>query len=176
MESFKTGTTSISSICGPQSCTSDTDLRIIRTWLLSYCGSSSSISDGSGSTGNNSETKSWISGHFKWIIMLIVIFTFIFGAWILACIFRKRYLRRKESEGEKATPVAWGPHQMQGATGGYSSNVSMIEKIYAIPNVSNFTPTPGETAATTQATTSSHAASADAITVKEDKKSPKMNI
>jgi uncharacterized protein YneF (UPF0154 family) len=58
--------------------------------------------------------------HWRWVIMLVVVFVAIVGGWIAACFFRRRYIRRKEKEIEMRPPVAWGPHQMQGMTGGYN--------------------------------------------------------
>lgn len=45
----------------------------------------------------------------------------IVGGWVGAAFLRRRYLRKKEKEFEMRPPVAWGPHQMQGATGGHGS-------------------------------------------------------
>jgi hypothetical protein len=57
--------------------------------------------------------------HYRWVIMLVIIVVAIVGGWIAACLLRRRYIRRKEKEIEMRPPVAWGPHQMQGMTGGY---------------------------------------------------------
>jgi hypothetical protein len=52
--------------------------------------------------------------------MLVVVVVAIVGGWIAACVLRRRYLRKKEKEIEMRPPVAWGPHQLQGMTGGYN--------------------------------------------------------
>jgi hypothetical protein len=65
--------------------------------------------------------------HYKWVIMLIVIVVFIVGGWVAASLLRKRYLRKKEKEIEMRPPVAWGPHQLQGATGGYSYGDGVVD-------------------------------------------------
>lgn len=52
--------------------------------------------------------------------MLIVIVVAIIGGWVGATFIRRRYLLKKEREIEMKPPIAWGPHQMQGATGGYN--------------------------------------------------------
>lgn len=57
--------------------------------------------------------------HYRWVIMLVIVVVAIVGGWIAACLLRRRYIRRKEKEIEMRPPVAWGPHQMQGMTGGY---------------------------------------------------------
>lgn len=51
--------------------------------------------------------------------MLIVLVVGITAAWLIAFFFRRRYLRKKEREIEMRPPVALGPHQLQGMTGGY---------------------------------------------------------
>ena len=68
-----------------------------------------------------------ISTHYKWVIMIVVIFFAIVGGWIGACLLRRRYLRKKEREIEMKPPVAWGPHQMQGATGGYNYGDGVVD-------------------------------------------------
>jgi len=77
------------------------------------------------STGASNPT--WISTHYKWVIMIVVIFVAIVGGWIGACLLRRRYLRKKEREIEMKPPVAWGPHQMQGATGGYNYGDGVVD-------------------------------------------------
>ncbi len=61
------------------------------------------------------------------MVMLVVIFVAIVGGWILACMFRRRYLRKKEKEFEMRPPIAWGPHQMQQATGGYTYGDGVVD-------------------------------------------------
>lgn len=72
----------------------------------------------SGSTGSGSSNKSgdWISNHWQWVIMLVVLIVVIAGVWIGACIWRRRYLRRKDRQtslGQKqsgsASRPSWGP-------------------------------------------------------------------
>lgn len=53
--------------------------------------------------------------------MLIILALGIPGLWAIAFIFRRRYLRKRDKEFEMRPPVALGPHQMQGMTGGYTS-------------------------------------------------------
>jgi len=59
--------------------------------------------------------------------MLVVIAFFIIGGWIAASLLRKRYIRRKEKEFEMRPPVAWGPHQLQGMTGGYNYGDGIVD-------------------------------------------------
>ena len=61
-----------------------------------------------------------IEGHWKWVVMLVVMVVVIVGGWVGAVFLRRRYIRNKEKAFEMRPPVAWGPHQMQGATNGYN--------------------------------------------------------
>ncbi len=68
-----------------------------------------------------------LSTHFKWVIMLVVMFLVIVGAWIAACVLSRRYLRKKEKEIEMLPPVALGPHQLQAMTGGYRYGDGIVD-------------------------------------------------
>lgn len=69
-----------------------------------------------------------LQSHVKWVIMLVVLVVVIVGGWIAACLFRRRYLKRKEREFELRPPVvAWGPHQHQSSTGGYSYGDGIVD-------------------------------------------------
>jgi hypothetical protein len=59
--------------------------------------------------------------------MLIVMIVFISGGWVAASLLRKRYLRKREKEIEMRPPVAWGPHQLQGMTGGYNYSDGVVD-------------------------------------------------
>lgn len=52
-------------------------------------------------------------------MLIILFFAFVFG-WIGAVWLRKRIIAKREKQFEMRPPVAWGPHQMQGMTGGYN--------------------------------------------------------
>jgi len=125
------GTTGVTNVCGtssPFSCTATSDLQAIITWYDQYCGSKSTITTttaagGAVSTSTVTATPShqtWLGGHWKWVVMLVVIFFSIVIGWVSACLLRRRYIKKKEREIEMRPPVAWGPHQLQGMTGGYN--------------------------------------------------------
>ncbi|PHH88099.1 hypothetical protein CDD83_7969 [Cordyceps sp. RAO-2017] len=65
---------------------------------------------------NNSGGGDWISNHWQWVIMLVVLVVGIAGIWIGACVWRRRYLRNKDSQtslgqkhsGSNSNP-SWGP-------------------------------------------------------------------
>ncbi|RKF60583.1 putative integral membrane protein [Erysiphe neolycopersici] len=155
LKPLKSGISGVSTVCGATSCTSETDLETIRKWYTTFCvntGISSENGDGDtapASDGNiSTHQSSWyvkasqnfwlqtyqntysdrMAGHVRWVVMLIIIFALITGSWIAACIYRRRYLRRKEKQTQMIDPIAWGPHQMQGATGGYSQSLSTNER------------------------------------------------
>lgn len=61
-----------------------------------------------------------LSTHWRWVIMLIVLTVGIAGIWIGACIWRRRYLKRKEQDPHRRTSgnlrgtgpgggASWGP-------------------------------------------------------------------
>ncbi|TQV90427.1 hypothetical protein V2A60_010420 [Cordyceps javanica] len=86
-------------------------------------------STGSGSSGNKS--GDWISNHWQWVIMLVVLIVVIAGVWIGACIWRRRYLRRKDRQtslGQKqsgsASRPSWGPTTMPTSDSGAPMNYS----------------------------------------------------
>ena len=89
-----------------------------------------------------------LSTHYKWVIMLVVVIVAIVGGWIAACMLRRRYIRKKEKEIEMRPPVAWGPHQLQHATGGYSEGVADPSKgknaVYNKEAVAAVTPSNGK--------------------------------
>lgn len=68
-----------------------------------------------------------LSTHYKWVIMLVVIFVAIVGAWIAACLLRRRYIRKREKEIEMLPPIALGPHQLQAMTGGYRYGDGVVD-------------------------------------------------
>ena len=65
--------------------------------------------------------------HYKWVIMLGVLVVGIIGLWLVACLLRRRYIRKREKEIEMRPPVAWGPHQLQGMTGGYNYGDGVVD-------------------------------------------------
>lgn len=75
--------------------------------------SGSSGSSGGSSNGNGGD---WMSNHWKWVVMLVVLVVGIAAIWIGACIWRRRYLKRKDRQstfGQKHSGSiqhpSWGP-------------------------------------------------------------------
>lgn len=75
--------------------------------------------NGAGITNGGRQQGPWISNHWQWVIMLVVLVVAIAGIWVGACIWRRRYLRRKDRQtslGQKqsgsASRPSWGPNDM----------------------------------------------------------------
>lgn len=134
------GTAGVEGVCTTASCTATADLEAIQNWYASYCnekspnptttsGTATATGTSSGGTSTaavsagSSKPQTWIGSHWRWVVMVIVIALGIIVVWVGASLLRKRYLRKKEREIEMKPPVAWGPHQMQNQTGGYSEGV-----------------------------------------------------
>lgn len=70
-----------------------------------------------------------ISNHWQWVIMLVILVVGIAGIWIGACIWRRRYLRKKDRQsslGQKhsgsASRPSWGPGIEASEAGGMPYN------------------------------------------------------
>jgi len=144
---MQSGTAGVTSACKASaavagSCTATSDLEKIQSWYATFCnlkdpnaavtttaGSPASTGTGSSSTTPKAPVnQTWFQGHWKYIVMLIVMILAIVGIWVGAIFIKRRYIRKKEREIEMKPPVAWGPHQMQGATGGYNYGDGIVNK------------------------------------------------
>ncbi|OAA55758.1 hypothetical protein ISF_07863 [Cordyceps fumosorosea ARSEF 2679] len=97
--------------------------------------STSGAATGNKSSSNNNKSGDWISNHWQWVIMLVVLIVVIAGVWIGACIWRRRYLRRKDRQtslGQKqsgsASRPSWGPNA---GTGGIPASDSASPMNYS---------------------------------------------
>ncbi|KAI1134508.1 hypothetical protein F5Y05DRAFT_207031 [Hypoxylon sp. FL0543] len=89
-------------------CTDDAaGLGSIQGWFTSFCNkaaaatTSSSSSSSSNTSGASSGSDSggggdWLSTHWKWVIMIVIIVVGIAGIWVGACIWRRKYLKKKD--------------------------------------------------------------------------------
>ncbi|KAF7549621.1 hypothetical protein G7Z17_g6274 [Cylindrodendrum hubeiense] len=87
---------------------------------------SSTTTDSAGSTstsksGSSSGGGDWLSNHYQWVIMIVILVVGIAGIWIGACIWRRRYLRKRDRQrnlGQKhsgsASHPSWGPGVAEG--------------------------------------------------------------
>lgn len=144
-------------VCPDAGC-NEAEYASIQSWFTSYCssatadgnngaqptagtsttsGGSSSSTGGSSSSGQNQGPGGdWISNHWRWVIGIVILVVAIVGIWIGACIWRRRYLRRKErargfdkhssqsafpapggSTVHVATPGSGAPHHAGDASG-----------------------------------------------------------
>ncbi|TDZ41489.1 hypothetical protein CTRI78_v009593 [Colletotrichum trifolii] len=97
----------------------------IQGWFTSMCNSvqggatqssaSSAATNTSGSSKGSSSSSSsgnggdWLSNHWRWVVMLVILVVAIAGIWVGACIWRRRYLRRKDRMYELGKHAHKGP-------------------------------------------------------------------
>ncbi|CAG9980434.1 unnamed protein product [Clonostachys byssicola] len=97
----------------------------IVTWFRGTCsayGGAQTTTTTGGSSGGSSGSKNrggggdWISNHWQWVIMIVIVVVAIVGIWVGACIWRRRYIKKKDRQstiGQKqsgsASHPSWGP-------------------------------------------------------------------
>lgn len=116
-----------------EACGSD-GLSSIATWFQSICSvnqknNNNNNNDNNEDSNDSSEASAtatakassggggdWLSNHWQWVIFLVIMVVAIIGIWIGACIWRRRYLRKKDRQfslGQKhsgsASHPSWGP-------------------------------------------------------------------
>ncbi|KAK3990371.1 hypothetical protein QBC44DRAFT_67028 [Cladorrhinum sp. PSN332] len=94
---FKSGT---SGVCDA-ACPAPADLTSIRNWFTSYCANVKPTSTSPASVTakpQNNGGGSWLDNHYQWVIFLVVMVFAIVGIWVGACLWRRRYLRRKDRQ------------------------------------------------------------------------------
>lgn len=91
-------------------CTADpSGLATLTSWYQSLCGNvaevaSSSTSSSGGSSGSSSSSSSgggggsWLDGHWRWVVFIIVMVLGIAGIWIGAAFWRRSYLRKRDRQ------------------------------------------------------------------------------
>ncbi|KAK3904516.1 hypothetical protein C8A05DRAFT_31696 [Staphylotrichum tortipilum] len=106
---FKSGT---SGVCD-QACAANNDLASIQNWFTNFCdnvpaadnqkptttGTSSTGRPASGASnqgGGGGGGNTWLSNHYQWVIFLVIMVVAIIGIWVGACIWRRRYVRKKD--------------------------------------------------------------------------------
>ncbi|ETS87013.1 hypothetical protein PFICI_00841 [Pestalotiopsis fici W106-1] len=86
-------------------CTGEADgLSSIQSWFTSFCASAATATDSSSTSTSTSSSKGssnsgggdWMSNHWKWVIMIVIVVVGIGGIWIGACIWRRKYLKKKD--------------------------------------------------------------------------------
>ncbi|KAK4229180.1 hypothetical protein QBC38DRAFT_473384 [Podospora fimiseda] len=95
---FKSGT---SGVCDA-ACAAPADLTSIRNWFTSYCANVKPTATGALSSTTAKPQKNgggtWLDNHYQWVIFLVVMVVAIVGIWVGACVWRRRYLRRKDRQ------------------------------------------------------------------------------
>ncbi|KAL8294629.1 hypothetical protein RB597_007753 [Gaeumannomyces tritici] len=97
-------------VCGPGVCADNpANLESIRNWFTNFCKDPKTLGTGTGTsnsnpTGTGRLTTSqggggdWMSNHWQWVVFLVIMVVGIAGIWIGACIWRRRYLRKKDRQ------------------------------------------------------------------------------
>ncbi|KAI0176147.1 hypothetical protein GGR52DRAFT_347251 [Hypoxylon sp. FL1284] len=105
LQPFKQGT---SGVCDAGCAADPGGLTSIQNWFTSFCNKaatavaqSTSATSSSTSTPDNSGNGNgggggWISTHWQWVIMIVVVVVGIAGIWVGACIWRRKYLKKKD--------------------------------------------------------------------------------
>ncbi|KAI2640375.1 hypothetical protein GGS26DRAFT_155151 [Hypomontagnella submonticulosa] len=106
LQPFKQGT---SGVCDTACVTDPAGLSSIQGWFTSLCNkaaaavttsSSSSTSTGTSSADSNKQANGgggdWLSTHWQWVIMIVIVVVGIAGIWVGACIWRRKYLKKKD--------------------------------------------------------------------------------
>lgn len=135
---FKTATQGVcDEACGAEGLSS------IAGWFRSMCGTAtktnggSTQTQGSATTGTESSSTGgsrlanqgdggdWISNHWQWVIMIVVLVVGITAIWVGACIWRRRYLKKKDRQSHliqkhsgSASRPSWGPGMEASESGG----------------------------------------------------------
>ncbi|CAK7269700.1 hypothetical protein SEPCBS119000_003704 [Sporothrix epigloea] len=104
---FSTGT---AGVCDT-ACTADAGgLSSIHVWFSSYCAAEqkntattvpTASATNKGSSGNHSSTStnhSWFATHYQWVIFIVVMLVGLSSLWIGACVWHRRYLRKKDRQ------------------------------------------------------------------------------
>lgn len=145
---FKTGTTGVcDGVCTPD------DLTKIRNWYTNFCANvqpaGQNVGTGTTTTTTTTNTatakaapqngggnQTWFEGHYQWVIFLVIMVVAIVGIWVGACIWRRRYLRKRDRQYALGTNLA---HTTE--SGRVAPNVSNGGSIH-VPAAGMFDPAP----------------------------------
>lgn len=116
----------VTGVCD-DACVTD-GLSSIANWFRSICSVDSNDSNNADSNKDTASSATatakassggsndWLSNHWKWVIMLVILVVGITGIWIGACIWRRRYIRKRDRQnslGQKQSGSvrhpSWGP-------------------------------------------------------------------
>lgn len=99
---FSAGT---AGVCDNACTVNANDIGSIRNWFTSFCANPATITSlaqtGATSTaivGQNANRGDWLSTHWQWVVMIVILVVGIAGIWIGACVWRRRYIRKKDRQ------------------------------------------------------------------------------
>lgn len=104
--------TATTGVCPPSVCNlagEQAAIGSLQGWYTSFCAnraapttsssnSAAPTSGGSSGNRNNQGGGTWLSGHWQWVVFIVVMVIGIAGIWIGACIWRRRYLRKRDRQ------------------------------------------------------------------------------
>lgn len=108
----------VSGVCDAPCAANPAALTSVRDWYTSLCanapkpggtttggnapGQTTTSAGGSGGNPVNAvdpnASGDWLSGHWQWVVFIVVVVLGIAGIWVGACIWRRRYLRKKDRQ------------------------------------------------------------------------------
>ncbi|PTB66823.1 hypothetical protein BBK36DRAFT_1198532 [Trichoderma citrinoviride] len=157
--------TTTAGVCD-NACTGDPNgLASITNWYHSVCNvknvaAPTTTSTTTTTTGNPSAPQrtdqapsgDWISNHWQWVVMLVILVVGIAGIWIGACIWRRRYLRNRELRRQAGggNTNSWGSG-VPAAEAGAGIPMTYQDKAHAAAALPNFTSTSEKRGTTTRA-------------------------
>ncbi|KAK4116569.1 hypothetical protein N656DRAFT_258031 [Canariomyces notabilis] len=125
------------------------DAGSIQGWFTSFCaaadngapqttGTTSTSRPGAtaGNANAGGQPASWIDNHYQWVIFLVIMIVAIVGIWVGACIWRRRYLRKKDRRYALGTNLARATE-----SGRVVPNTSSAGSIH-VPAAGMFNPAP----------------------------------
>ncbi|KAK5658893.1 hypothetical protein OQA88_1707 [Cercophora sp. LCS_1] len=138
------GVANIEGVCAPGVC-QPAELGSIQGWYTSFCANQAQTqptTTGKAGTGNSNNNNGgggggdWLSNHYQWVIFLVIMVVGIVGIWVGACVWRKRYLRKKDRQYALGTNLAHATES--GRVVPNSSNAGSLH----VPGAGMFTPAP----------------------------------
>lgn len=140
--------TTTGGVCDTACTANPSGLSSITSWYHSICnvqkGAAPSTTSSTSSTSTNAipeqshpASGDWISNHWQWVVMLVILVVGIAGIWIGACIWRRRYLRKRELRKQAGLTDSWG----SGAPANDAAAAGIPMTTSATPALPNFTST-----------------------------------
>ncbi|PON27169.1 hypothetical protein TGAM01_v204118 [Trichoderma gamsii] len=140
--------TTTGGVCDTACTANPSGLSSITSWYHSMCnvqkGAAPSTTSSTASTSTNAipiqshaSSGDWISNHWQWVIFIVVLVVGIAGIWIGACIWRRRYIRKRDLRKQAGITDSWGSGAP--ATDGAAGGIPMTTS--ATPALPTFTST-----------------------------------